>query len=158
MFLRLVNLECHFGSCFLERGDLGALSLNGCKAYLRKHGLRLSGTKMVCIQRIKEHCGWCLPGWCSSFRKESLQEVWQTDRAWEVSGKDNYCWKGIVSDSYGAARQQHTSIVGLKNIIFGENLSWLWSTWWWIWQMLQGIKHLYWLEWLTLTTLRAIYE
>lgn len=38
-----------------EIGDLGALSLKGCKAFLRKHGLRLSGTKMVCIQRINEH-------------------------------------------------------------------------------------------------------
>lgn len=40
-----------------EIGDLGALSLKGCKAFLRKHGLRLSGTKMVCIQRINEHWG-----------------------------------------------------------------------------------------------------
>lgn len=59
MFFRLVNLESYVGSCFLEIGDLGALSLKGCKAFLRKHGLRLSGTKMVCIQRIKEHWGKC---------------------------------------------------------------------------------------------------
>ncbi|KAK9948869.1 hypothetical protein M0R45_004427 [Rubus argutus] len=26
-----------------------------CKAYLRKHGLRISGTKVVCVQRIVEH-------------------------------------------------------------------------------------------------------
>lgn len=62
MFLRLVNLESYVGSCFLEIGDLGALSLKGCKAFLRKHGLRLSGTKMVCIQRINEHWGkWFYP-------------------------------------------------------------------------------------------------
>lgn len=36
MFLRLVNLESDVGSCFLEIGDLRALSLKGCKAYLRK--------------------------------------------------------------------------------------------------------------------------
>lgn len=40
---------------FVEGGDLGALNLQGCKSYLCKHGLRVSGTKMVCIQRIKEH-------------------------------------------------------------------------------------------------------
>lgn len=48
MFLRLVSLESYVGSCFLEIGDLGAL--------------RLSGTKMVCIQRVKEHWGkWFYP-------------------------------------------------------------------------------------------------
>uniref|UniRef100_A0A2P2KNY1 Zinc finger CCCH domain-containing protein 62 isoform X1 n=1 Tax=Rhizophora mucronata TaxID=61149 RepID=A0A2P2KNY1_RHIMU len=39
-----------------EGSDLEALQLKECKAYLRMYGLRLAGTKAVCIQRIKEHC------------------------------------------------------------------------------------------------------
>ncbi|KAM0032199.1 putative transcription regulator SAP family [Helianthus debilis subsp. tardiflorus] len=35
--------------------DLHALSLNECKTYLRKHGMRVSGTKEECVQRIEEH-------------------------------------------------------------------------------------------------------
>lgn len=35
--------------------DLKALNVKECKAYLRKHGLRLSGTKAVFIERIVEH-------------------------------------------------------------------------------------------------------
>lgn len=35
--------------------DLQELKLVECKAYLRRHGLRLSGTKGECIERIKEH-------------------------------------------------------------------------------------------------------
>ncbi|CAA3032777.1 Hypothetical predicted protein, partial [Olea europaea subsp. europaea] len=38
-----------------ERNDLQELNLVECKAYLRRHGLRLSGTKAECIERIKEH-------------------------------------------------------------------------------------------------------
>ncbi|KAI3947646.1 hypothetical protein MKX01_034311 [Papaver californicum] len=36
-------------------GDLQSLKHEDCKVYLRKHDLRLSGTKLVCIQRIQEH-------------------------------------------------------------------------------------------------------
>ncbi|KAI3862941.1 hypothetical protein MKW92_050690, partial [Papaver armeniacum] len=36
-------------------GDLQSLKHEDCKVYLRKHDLRLSGTKSVCIQRIQEH-------------------------------------------------------------------------------------------------------
>ncbi|CAI9110141.1 OLC1v1010117C2 [Oldenlandia corymbosa var. corymbosa] len=38
-----------------ERSDIGGLTLVECKAYLRRHGLRLSGTRVECLQRIKEH-------------------------------------------------------------------------------------------------------
>ncbi|XP_039000002.1 uncharacterized protein LOC120125712 [Hibiscus syriacus] len=38
-----------------EGGDLESLSLKKLKAYLRNHGLRITGTKAVCIQRILEH-------------------------------------------------------------------------------------------------------
>lgn len=45
--------------------DLKALNVIECKAYLRKHGLRLSGTKAVFIERIVEHWRygvlWLLP-------------------------------------------------------------------------------------------------
>ncbi|VFQ58389.1 unnamed protein product [Cuscuta campestris] len=37
------------------KGDLQDLKLVECKAYLRKNGLRLSGTKDECIERIMEH-------------------------------------------------------------------------------------------------------
>lgn len=42
-------------SCAIEGGDLNGLRLDECKAYLRKHGLRITGSKSVCIQRIHEH-------------------------------------------------------------------------------------------------------
>lgn len=38
-----------------EGGDLESLSLKQLKAYLRNHGLRITGTKAVCQQRILEH-------------------------------------------------------------------------------------------------------
>lgn len=40
---------------FVAGSDLKSLNVKECKAYLRKHGLRLSGTKAVCIERIVEH-------------------------------------------------------------------------------------------------------
>lgn len=41
---------------FLQgRGDLQELKMVECKVYLRRHGLRLSGTKEECVERIKEH-------------------------------------------------------------------------------------------------------
>lgn len=36
-------------------GKLEKLKVEQCKAYLRKNGLRLTGTKDVLIQRINEH-------------------------------------------------------------------------------------------------------
>ncbi|KAK1278064.1 Zinc finger CCCH domain-containing protein 62 [Acorus gramineus] len=40
----------------LQRGDdLRSLKLGECKAYLRVSGLRISGCKEVCVQRIQEH-------------------------------------------------------------------------------------------------------
>lgn len=40
---------------FPDGKDVDSLKLNECKAYLRKHGLRLAGNRVVCIARIKEH-------------------------------------------------------------------------------------------------------
>jgi len=48
---RLVNFVFDFAG----RKDIDSLKLNECKAYLRKHGLRLAGNRAVCIARIKEH-------------------------------------------------------------------------------------------------------
>uniref|UniRef100_A0A6N2NB08 SAP domain-containing protein n=1 Tax=Salix viminalis TaxID=40686 RepID=A0A6N2NB08_SALVM len=42
-------------SLLKEGNELEGLYLKHCKAYLRHYGLRLAGTKAVCIQRIKEH-------------------------------------------------------------------------------------------------------
>ncbi|KAE8723339.1 SAP domain-containing protein, putative isoform 2 [Hibiscus syriacus] len=42
-------------SILKEGGDLESLSLKELKTYLRNHGLRITGTKAVCIQRILEH-------------------------------------------------------------------------------------------------------
>ncbi|XP_024978113.1 zinc finger CCCH domain-containing protein 62 isoform X2 [Cynara cardunculus var. scolymus] len=70
--------------------DVKEPSLDECKAYLRKHGLRLSGTKEECIQRIKEH---------GRFDKAS--------RRGDVVGKRTVAGK-IVKESYGASKQQHT--------------------------------------------------
>lgn len=39
----------------LAGGKLEKLKVEQCKSYLRNNGLRLSGTKDVLIQRIKEH-------------------------------------------------------------------------------------------------------
>nr|AFK47867.1 unknown [Lotus japonicus] len=38
-----------------EGKDIDSLKLNECKAYLRKHGLRIAGNRAVCIARIREH-------------------------------------------------------------------------------------------------------
>ena len=37
------------------RSDMQELRLDECKAYLRRHNLRLSGNKEECIARIEEH-------------------------------------------------------------------------------------------------------
>ncbi|KAH9608639.1 hypothetical protein KSS87_011146 [Heliosperma pusillum] len=38
-----------------EKRDLQELSLQACKSYLRQHGLRMSGNKDECVQRVLEH-------------------------------------------------------------------------------------------------------
>lgn len=48
---------CYIGGGELRKliEGLGKLALTDYKAYLRSNGLRLSGTKEECIQRIIEH-------------------------------------------------------------------------------------------------------
>ncbi|KAJ4714927.1 zinc finger CCCH domain-containing protein 62-like [Melia azedarach] len=120
---------CNRVICLLkEGGDLGALNLQGCKSYLCKHGLRVSGTKMVCIQRIKEH--WrirdgngevlypkasfvinCTGDVCRGDIVLFMQKVYKkfdkVTRHGRFLGQRTVAGR-VVSDSYGAAKQQHT--------------------------------------------------
>ncbi|KAI7750824.1 hypothetical protein M8C21_028086 [Ambrosia artemisiifolia] len=105
--------------------DLLDLSHNACKEYLRKHQLRLSGTKEECLQRIKEH------GRLKDGRGESLyprssfsinctgdackgdvvlfrQEVHK--KQGNIVGKRTVAGR-IVNESYGQSKQQHTFTV-----------------------------------------------
>ncbi|CAK7337635.1 unnamed protein product [Dovyalis caffra] len=77
-------------SLLKEGNGLEGLYVKHCKAYLRKYGLRLAGTKAVCIQRIKEH-------WRFS----------KVTRHGEILGMRTVAGR-IVKESYGSAKQQHT--------------------------------------------------
>ncbi|XP_042493425.1 nucleolar transcription factor 1-B-like isoform X2 [Macadamia integrifolia] len=51
-----IEASCNRVINLLKGGaDLQELKLEECKAYLRKHSLRLTGNKAVCVQRIQEH-------------------------------------------------------------------------------------------------------
>ncbi|KAI5665913.1 hypothetical protein M9H77_15766 [Catharanthus roseus] len=124
LYRRVVNL-------LRGKSDLQELTLVECKAYLRKHGLRLSGTKTECILRIKEH--WKLKDGTgetlyprSSFNINCTGDVCRGDvvlftqkvykkfdkvaRSGRVLGKRTVAGR-IVKESYGAAKQQHTFTV-----------------------------------------------
>ncbi|KAI9164944.1 hypothetical protein LWI28_004776 [Acer negundo] len=111
-----------------ERGDLGALNVQECKAYLRKHGLRVSGSKAVCIQRIEEH--WrirdgngealypkssfvvnCTGDVCRDdvvlFTQKVYEKFDKVTRHGRVLGRRTVAGR-VVHESYGAAKQQHT--------------------------------------------------
>ncbi|XP_055805138.1 zinc finger CCCH domain-containing protein 62 isoform X2 [Solanum dulcamara] len=113
------------------RAGLGKLTLTDYKAYLRLNGLRLSGTKEECIQRIIEH--WRLKDGNgqrqyprSSFTIDCTGDVCKGDvvlftqrvyknfdkmtRGGEQLGKRTITGR-IVKESYGAAKQQHTFTV-----------------------------------------------
>ncbi|KAL2531873.1 Ubiquitinyl hydrolase 1 [Abeliophyllum distichum] len=114
-----------------ERNDLQELNLIECKAYLRRHGLRLSGTKAECIERIKEHwrikdrdCEALYPR--SSFTIDCTGDVCKGDvvlfnqkvyknfdkmtRRGSPLGRRTVVGR-IVKENYGAAKQQHTFTV-----------------------------------------------
>ncbi|CAA3011346.1 Hypothetical predicted protein [Olea europaea subsp. europaea] len=114
-----------------ERNDLQELNLVECKAYLRRHGLRLSGTKAECIERIKEHwrikdrnCEALHPR--SSFTIDCTGDVCKGDvvlfnqklyknfdkmtRRGSPLGRRTVVGR-IVNENYGAAKQQHTFTV-----------------------------------------------
>eukprot|EP00262_Sarcandra_glabra_P008342 TRINITY_DN21790_c0_g1_i1.p1 TRINITY_DN21790_c0_g1~~TRINITY_DN21790_c0_g1_i1.p1 ORF type:complete len:489 (+),score=56.37 TRINITY_DN21790_c0_g1_i1:39-1505(+) len=113
--------------------DLQKLKLEECRAYLRKQGLRLSGTKEICIQRIKEH--WrikdgngeklyprssfvinCTGDVCTGDVVLFTQRVYEKFDVATRGGGANPIGKRtiagrVVKESYGAAKQQHTFTV-----------------------------------------------
>ncbi|KAH0700509.1 hypothetical protein KY285_014755 [Solanum tuberosum] len=113
------------------RAGLGKLTLMDYKAYLRSNGLRLSGTKEECIQRIIEH--WrikdgngqrqyprssftinCTGDVCKGdvvlFKQKVYKNFDKMARGGEQLGKRTIGGR-IVKESYGAAKQQHTFTV-----------------------------------------------
>ncbi|GLT76206.1 hypothetical protein SLA2020_478790 [Shorea laevis] len=123
---------CNRVICLLEEGgDLEALSLKECKAYLRKHGLRIAGTKAVCIQRIVEY--WrikdgngealyprssffinCTGDVCKGdvvlFTQKVYEKFDKVKRHGRSLGRRTVAGR-VVKESYGAAKQQHTFTV-----------------------------------------------
>eukprot|EP01018_Ginkgo_biloba_P036276 Gb_38354 [translate_table: standard] len=124
----------------IARGsDLKGLRLEECKAYLRKHGLRLTGTKSICIQRIHEHLKIkdgggqkiyprasfvinCRGDVCTGDVVLFTQKVYEKFDIASRGGAQTPLGKRtiagrVVKESYGAAKQQHTFTVEI-----------LWST------------------------------
>ncbi|CAN0877732.1 Zinc finger CCCH domain-containing protein 62 [Linum grandiflorum] len=114
----------------IKAGQVEKLKIDQCKAYLRKHGLRLSGCKAMLIQRIKEHQEIldgrgeekyplssfvinCKGDACTSDIVLFEQNVYDTYNIVSRSASGPPCGKRIVAgrivkESYGAAKQQHT--------------------------------------------------
>ncbi|MBA0717330.1 hypothetical protein Golax_005163 [Gossypium laxum] len=111
-----------------EGGDLESLSLKQLKAYLRNHGLRITGTKAVCQQRILEH--WrikdgraealyprssffinCTGDVCKGdvvlFTQKVYKKFNKMTRRGKLLGKRTIAGR-VVKESYGKAKQQHT--------------------------------------------------
>ncbi|KAJ4964892.1 hypothetical protein NE237_016741 [Protea cynaroides] len=127
-----IEATCNRITHLLKGGnDLQELKLEECKAYLRKHGLRLTGSKAVCIQRIQDH--WrlkdgkgeklyprssffitCTGDVCRGDVVLFTQRVYarydKVTRNGNVLGKRTIAGK-VVKESYGAAKQQHTFTV-----------------------------------------------
>ncbi|KAH9317822.1 hypothetical protein KI387_019591, partial [Taxus chinensis] len=122
-----------------EGGDLNGLKLEEIKAYLRNHGLRITGTKSVCIQRVHEYMkikdGGCQKNYPSSsfvinckgdvctgdvvlFTQKVYEKYHLASRGGAQSpiGKRTIAGR-VLKESYGAAKQQHTFTVEI-----------LWST------------------------------
>ncbi|WCJ31091.1 SAP domain-containing protein [Euphorbia peplus] len=121
----------HVISLLREGKDLEALSLKECKAYIRKHRLRLAGSKDVCIHRIKEH--WrindgngesfyprssfvinCTGDVCKGdvvlFRQKVYAKFDKVTRNGNMLGMRTVAGR-VVKESYGSAKQQHTFTV-----------------------------------------------
>ncbi|XP_019235559.1 PREDICTED: zinc finger CCCH domain-containing protein 62-like isoform X2 [Nicotiana attenuata] len=113
------------------KGELRKLTLTDYKAYLRSNGLRLSGTKEECVERIIEH--WrikddngqrlypkssftvnCTGDVCKGdvvlFTQKVYKNFDKMTRGGELLGKRTIAGR-IVKESYGAAKQQHTFTV-----------------------------------------------
>ena len=55
--------------------DERKITVELCKAYLRENGLRLTGTKSVLLERIKEHIQWVYCYFCLIFLLGSLLNI-----------------------------------------------------------------------------------
>lgn len=114
----------------IKAGKLEKLKVEQCKAYLRKNGLRLTGTKDVLIQRIKEHleilngggekkypeCCFivnCKGDACMGDVVMFEQKVYEMYNIASRSSIGPSCGTRtvagrIVKESYGSSKQQHT--------------------------------------------------
>ncbi|RRT86048.1 hypothetical protein B296_00003814 [Ensete ventricosum] len=114
-----------------RKRSLDTLKLEDCKSYLRKHGLRLSGTRSTCIKRILEHyrlkdgngeklyprssfvincTGDVCKGDVVLFRQRVYDKFDKVSRSADIIGKRIIAGR-VVKESYGAAKQQHTFTV-----------------------------------------------
>ncbi|XP_019420301.1 PREDICTED: zinc finger CCCH domain-containing protein 62-like isoform X1 [Lupinus angustifolius] len=119
-----------------EGNDIESLKLNECKAYLRKHGLRIGGTRAVCVDRIREHwrlkdgngyslypessfiinctvslsIGDVCKGDFVLFRQKVYERFDKMTRHGRILGNRTIAGR-VVKESYGAAKQQHTFTV-----------------------------------------------
>ncbi|KAJ8479414.1 hypothetical protein OPV22_023141 [Ensete ventricosum] len=114
-----------------RKRSLDTLKLEDCKSYLRKHGLRLSGTRSTCIKRILEHyrlkdgngeklyprssfvincTGDVCKGDVVLFRQRVYDKFDKVSRSADIIGKRIISGR-VVKESYGAAKQQHTFTV-----------------------------------------------
>ncbi|KAL9266611.1 Zinc finger CCCH domain-containing protein [Drosera capensis] len=114
-----------------DRSALHGLTLKDCKTYLRRNGLRISGTKDQCIWRIREH--WrlkdgngealhprpsftinCTGDVCRGdivlFTQKVYDKFDKMSRTRKMIGKRTIAGR-VVKESYGAAKQQHTFTV-----------------------------------------------
>ncbi|XP_050204639.1 zinc finger CCCH domain-containing protein 62 isoform X2 [Mercurialis annua] len=129
---------CQRVICFLKEGkDLEALSLQDYKAYLRKHGLRLAGTKSVCLSRVKDH--WrikdgngeslyprssfvinCTGDVCNGdvvlFTQKVYKKFDKVIRHGNLLGKRTVAGR-VVNESYGSAKQQHTFTHAVDHLV-----------------------------------------
>ncbi|RDX80620.1 Zinc finger CCCH domain-containing protein 62, partial [Mucuna pruriens] len=126
-------------SLLREGNDIESLKLNVCKAYLRKHGLRIAGNRDVCVARIKEHwrlkhgSGYTLyprssfninctvlgsalssgdvcMGDVVLFRQKVYEKFDKMTQRGKHLGNRTVAGR-VVKESYGAAKQQHTFTV-----------------------------------------------
>ncbi|XP_020275484.1 zinc finger CCCH domain-containing protein 62-like isoform X2 [Asparagus officinalis] len=114
----------------IKDDHLEKLKLEQCKVYLRKYGLRLTGTKGILIDRIKEHLEVINGGGEMKYPRSSFvlnckgdactgdivmfeQNVYEMFSIASRSATGPPCGTRvvigrIVKESYGAAKQQHT--------------------------------------------------
>ncbi|XP_009611548.1 zinc finger CCCH domain-containing protein 62-like isoform X2 [Nicotiana tomentosiformis] len=128
---RVLRLLQGVGDLKKLKGELRKLTLTDYKAYLRSNGLRLSGTKEECVERIIEH--WrmkdgngqrlyprssftinCTGDVCKGdvvlFTQKVYKNFDKMTRGGELLGKRTIAGR-IVKESYGATKQQHTFTV-----------------------------------------------